>query len=429
MVARVGTSPTPTRVVEVSVHESNIMSPESKKHIYNVSELTRNIRGILEKSFPSLWVEGEVSNVRLPSSGHLYFTLKDAESQLKCVMFRNLNQSLKFELKDGLQIVAAGQITVYEKRGDYQLLVETAEPKGRGALQLAFEQLKEKLEKEGLFKKEHKKPIPLLPMRIGVVTSPTGAAIRDILNIVGRRFSRVGIIINPVRVQGKGAAEEIARAIDEFDEIPDMDVLILSRGGGSIEDLWAFNEEIVARSIFHCKIPVISAVGHEIDYTIADFVSDLRAPTPSAAAELVIAEGEKLIERITTSTDRITGAITTYLSRLSDRVQTLQQAYGIRRIEDRLREYIQEIDDYRDTMGKTVIHILELSHGDLENVIGKLSTLNPQSVLKRGYSLAFKLPERKLIKDVSMIKKGDRVEIKVERGSFVSRVEKKSGQE
>ncbi len=426
MVARVGTSPTPTRVVEVPVHESNIMSPESKKHIYNVSELTRNIRGILENSFPSLWVEGEVSNVRLPSSGHLYFTLKDAESQLKCVMFRNLNQSLKFELKDGLQIVAAGQITVYEKRGDYQLLVETAEPKGRGALQLAFEQLKEKLEKEGLFKKEHKKPIPLLPMRIGVVTSPTGAAIRDILNIVGRRFSRVGIIINPVRVQGKGAAEEIARAIDEFDEMPDMDVLIVSRGGGSIEDLWAFNEEIVARSIFHCKIPVISAVGHEIDYTIADFVSDLRAPTPSAAAELVIAEGEKLIERITTSTDRITGAITTYLSRLSDRVQTLQQAYGIRRIEDRLREYIQEIDDYRDTMDKTVIHILELSQAKLENVIGKLSSLNPQSVLKRGYSLAFKLPERKLIRDVSMIKKGDRVEIKVERGSFVSRVEKNS---
>lgn len=399
---------------------------ETKKHIYSVSELTRNIREILENNFPSLWIDGEVSNAKLPSSGHLYFTLKDAESQLKCVMFKQQNRFLKFELKDGLQVVARGKVTVYEKRGDYQLLVETVEPKGFGALQLAFEQLKEKLEKEGLFKKEHKKPIPLLPMRIGVVTSPTGAAIRDILNVVGRRFSRVEILINPVRVQGKGAAEEIAGAIEELDEIAELDVLIIARGGGSIEDLWAFNEEIVARSIFRCTIPVISAIGHEIDYTISDFVADLRAPTPSAAAELVIAEGEKLMETIATASDRITGAIGTYLSRLKDRVETLQQAYGIRRIEDRFREYVQEIDDHRETMQKSVLHMLELSKRDIENMLGKLSSLNPQSVLKRGYSLAFKLPERKLIRDVSTIKKGDKVQIKVEHGSFVSRVEKKS---
>jgi exodeoxyribonuclease VII large subunit len=192
-------------------------------------------------------------------------------------MFRHVNQSLKFGLKDGLLVIACGGITVYEKRGDYQLLVEVLEPKGRGALQLAFEQLKEKLEKEGLFRDEHKKAIPLLPMRIGVVTSPTGAAIRDILNVIGRRFSSVHVIINPVRVQGEGAAEEIAAAIQEFGDMGDVDVLIVTRGGGSIEDLWAFNEEVVARGIFRCRIPVISAVGHEIDYTIADFVADLRA--------------------------------------------------------------------------------------------------------------------------------------------------------
>ena len=396
-----------------------------EKHIYSIAEITRNIRQILEMNFSGLWVEGEVSNVRAPSSGHLYFTLKDAESQLKCVMFRHRNQFLKFDLKDGLQIIAHGEITVYEKRGDYQLLADTLEPKGRGALQLAFEQLKEKLEKEGLFSNEHKKPIPLLPMRIGVVTSPTGAAIRDILNVTGRRFSRSEILINPVRVQGEGAAEEIARAIQEFDEMGNVDVLIVGRGGGSIEDLWAFNEEIVARSIFRCRIPVISAVGHEIDYTISDFTADLRAPTPSVAAELVVAEGEKLTERIRTAEERITLAVKIYLSRLVERVETLQQEYGFRRFHDTLRQYAQQVDDYRNAIGMRIKTIVQFREKTLENVIGRLVTLGPESVLKRGYSIALKLPGRKLIKDISIIEKGDRVEIKVFKGSFISKVETK----
>ncbi len=395
-----------------------------KKHIHSITEITRSIRQTLEMNFSSLWVDGEVSNVRAPSSGHLYFTLKDAESQLKCVMFRHRNQFLKFELKDGLQVIAHGEITVYEKRGDYQLLADTLEPKGRGALQLAFEQLKEKLEKEGLFSNEYKKPIPLLPMRIGVVTSPTGAAVRDILNVTGRRFSRTEILINPVRVQGEKAAEEIARAIQEFDEMGNVDVLIVGRGGGSIEDLWAFNEEIVARSIFRCQIPVISAVGHEIDYTISDFVADLRTPTPSAAAELVVAEEEKLTERIRTAGERITLAVKTYLSRLTERVETLQQEYGFRRFQDTLRQYAQQVDDYRDAIGMRIKTIAQFRRKTFENVAGRLVTLGPESVLKRGYSIALKLPDRKLIKDVSIIEKGDMVEVKVFKGSFISKVEK-----
>lgn len=400
------------------------MNPEPRT-ILTVSELTRNIKGILESNFSDLWVEGEVSNVRIPSSGHLYFTLKDKDAQLKCVMFRYLNQSLKFELKDGLLVIAYGKVTVYEKRGDYQLLVETVDPKGRGALQLAFEQLKEKLEKEGLFRDEYKKPIPLLPMRIGIVTSPTGAAIRDILNVIERRFSRVKIIINPVRVQGEGAAEEIARAIDEFDKMGNLDVLIVTRGGGSIEDLWAFNEEVVARSIFRCRAPIVSAVGHEIDYTIADFVADLRAPTPSAAAELVVAEGDKLLERVSTANERIKSTVKAYLSRLMDRVKTLEEGYGFRRFEDSLRQYVQQVDDLGEDLRLRMETVIQLQKSYLENIAGKLATLGPESVLGRGYSLAFKLPEGKIIRDVAIIEKGDRVEVKVQHGSFISKVEEK----
>ena len=394
--------------------------------VLTVSEVTRNIREILESGFPDLWVEGEVSNVRVPSSGHLYFTLKDKESQLKCVMFRNLNQSLKFELKDGVLVTAHGGITVYDRRGDYQLLVEVLEPKGLGALQLAFEQLKEKLEKEGLFREERKKPIPFLPRRIGIVTSPTGAAIRDILNVIGRRFANVEIVINPVRVQGEGAAEEIAKSIRELDEMGNMDVLIAGRGGGSIEDLWAFNEEVVARAIFLSRTPVISAVGHEIDYTISDFVADLRAPTPSAAAELVVAEEETLVERILSNRGRMLLAVGTYLSRLGEKVQTLYRDYGFRRFEDSLHQYSQQVDDLGESLVSRMERLLQLQRNYLESISGKLVTLGPESVINRGYSLAFKLPGREIIKDVAVIDKGDMVEVKVRRGSFISRVEEKN---
>lgn len=252
------------------------------KHIYTVSELTREARMLLESAFPAVWVEGEISNFSIHSSGHMYFSLKDENAVLNCAMFRSENQQLKFGPKDGMQVLCFGRISIYDKQGRYQLYVQTMEPKGLGALQLAFQQLKERLQKEGLFDAAHKKPIPFLPQRIGIVTSPTGAAIRDILNISTRRFQNIHIIINPVRVQGEGAAIEIANAIKEFNEYAKLDVIIVARGGGSLEDLWSFNEEIVARAIYDSKIPVISAIGHEVDFTIADFVADFRAPTPSA---------------------------------------------------------------------------------------------------------------------------------------------------
>src|SRR3989338_4507395 len=247
------------------------MADERKeKRIYSVSELTRYIRVIIEDSFPGIWVEGEISNFTLHSSGHIYFSLRDANAVLKCAFFRRANEKLKFRLKNGMKVICFGSISVYEARGDYQLIVEEIEPKGIGALQLQFEQLKEKLQKEGLFDAKHKVPIPFLPTRIGIVTTPTGAAIQDILNIARRRFSNVEIIINPVKVQGADAKDEIAGAVRQFNKLKNIDVMIVTRGGGSMEDLWPFNEEVVARAIYGSEIPVISAVGHEIDYTISD---------------------------------------------------------------------------------------------------------------------------------------------------------------
>ena len=270
----------------------------SSRSILTVSQLTSEIKTLLERNFDHVWVEGEISNLRLPGSGHLYFTLKDEKAQIRGVMFRLQNRLLKFEPKDGLQVIGYGRITVYEPRGDYQIILDYLEPKGLGALQLAFEQLKEKLAAEGLFDPARKRPIPHLPQKIGIVTSATGAAIRDILRIIDRRFANIQILLYPVRVQGQGAAQEIAQAIQALNHLPDVDVMIVGRGGGSLEDLWAFNEEIVARAIFSSRIPVISAVGHEVDFTIADFVADLRASTPSAAAELVVRNKVELVQNL-----------------------------------------------------------------------------------------------------------------------------------
>ncbi|HUT84984.1 MAG TPA: exodeoxyribonuclease VII large subunit, partial [Thermodesulfobacteriota bacterium] len=278
-------------------------------HILSISELTQLIKFQLEQSFDYLWVEGEISNFRIPSSGHFYFTLKDEKSQIRAVMFRSQNRTLEFSPEDGLSVICRGRLNVYETRGEYQLILDYLEPKGLGALQLAFEQLKQRLAQEGLFDPDHKKPLPQLPRKIGIVTSPTGAAIRDILNIIERRFANVGILIYPVKVQGEGAAQEIATALQELNQMPEIDVVILARGGGSIEDLWPFNEEVVARAIYHSEIPVISAVGHEVDFTIADFVADLRAPTPSAAAELVVRNKDDLIYNLNTVYVRLKNSI------------------------------------------------------------------------------------------------------------------------
>src|SRR5271169_6490493 len=256
------------------------------QNIFSVTDLTRKIKGTLEEGFSGIAVQGELSNFKRHSSGHLYFTLKDEHTQIQCVMWRSRVPTLSVSPQDGMKMIARGNVTVYEVRGNYQLDVSSLQLLGAGELQIAFERLKQKLSTEGLFDQDHKKPLPQFPQRIGVVTSPTGAAIRDIINVVNRRFPSTELILYPVRVQGIGAAEEIASAIDDFNAFGEVGVILIGRGGGSLEDLWAFNEEIVARSIYRSSIPVVSAVGHEIDFTIADFVADLRAPTPSAAAEL-----------------------------------------------------------------------------------------------------------------------------------------------
>lgn len=400
------------------------MKNEAKeKHIYTVAELNKYIRVILEDSFPSVWVEGEISNFLQHSSGHMYFSLRDSGGVLKCAMFQRANAKLKFKPKDGMKVICFGKISVYEPRGDYQLIVEEVEPKGIGALQLQFQQLKEKLAKEGLFDDSHKVPIPPLPTRIGIVTSPTGAAIRDILNVTRRRFSNVEIIINPVRVQGEASKDEIASAIRQFNKLKNIDVMIVGRGGGSLEDLWAFNEEVVARAIYDSEIPVISAVGHEIDFTISDFVADLRAPTPSAAAELVIPKKEDLKNIIDTHAARLRNALVSKLEMLEQRLASLKDSYILRQPLNLITQHQQMIDELCKDMALRIGHLVKLRGEGFKLLTQKLEALSPLAILNRGYSITARLPAGDIIKDAAQLKKGDRVETRLGRGKFVGRVE------
>jgi len=399
------------------------MTDTKEKHIYTVSELTKYVRVILEDSFPNVWVEGEISNYILHSSGHMYFTIRDADATLKCAMFKRSNEKLKFHPANGMKVICLGSISVYAARGDYQLIVKEVEPKGVGALQLQFEQLKQKLRKEGLFDEARKVKIPFLPTVIGIVTSPTGAAIRDILNVARRRFSNVEIIIYPVRVQGDGAKDEIASAVRDFNKFGSVDVLIVTRGGGSIEDLWAFNEEAVARAIYDSDIPVISAVGHEIDYTISDFTADFRAPTPSAAAELVIPNKDDLVNLLGANVTRLKNALSGKLEFLAERLTALKDSYILRQPLNIVTQYEQRIDDLRKDMALGIDHIVKMRNEKFGTLAGKLSVLNPLSILGRGYSVTTGVTDGAIIKDSKSIKKGDEVETRLGRGSFVSRVE------
>jgi len=437
------------------------------EHIYTVTELTRGIRSLLEANFGRVWVCGEVSNLKRHSSGHVYFTLKDDQSQLSIVFFKSDAARLRFKLEDGLQLNIEGRITVYERRGNYQLIASTAEPVGYGALQLAFEQLKKRLGEEGLFDEERKKPLPRFPQRIGVVTSPTGAAIRDILNVIERRFSTVEVILYPSLVQGEGAAEQIAAGIGTLDREGKVDVIIAGRGGGSLEDLWAFNEEVVARAIFECKTPVVSAVGHEIDFTIADFVADLRAPTPSAAAELVVQERETIISEIAQLREGLMRSVEACLTQLEHRLELASSSYGFRRPLDMLLQYEQQLDDLSERLvelqdrrlddcenrlstararllaarpdkvvaalrdrlnsaGRMLAeragNVLARRGAALAELAAKLDSLSPSAVLARGYSIAYRAG--KILKDSAAAKAGDRVDIKLYKGSLVCAVEK-----
>ncbi len=386
--------------------------------IYTVSDLTTEIRALLEDSFSGVWVEGEVSNFHHHSSGHLYFTLKDQESQIRAVMFRAQNRQLRFRPQDGLAVLVYGEVGVYERRGEYQLVVEYMEPKGLGALQLAFEQLKAKLQAEGLFDEARKRPIPMLPRRIGVITSPVGAAIRDILHVLRRRFAGVDVLIYPVTVQGDQAPPEIVDALRELNRRGGLDVLILARGGGSIEDLWAFNEEMVARAIADSKIPVISAVGHEVDYTIADFVADLRAPTPSAAAELVIARKDELAQRLDDLEARMTGVVRSRLHALAVRMAALDRHLRLLNPIERIRLQRRRLMElWKDLTGWADRRLGVLS-GQVGALAGKLDSLSPLAILSRGYSICLRLPGHEIVKESASLVAGDEVEVRLHRGSL-----------
>ncbi len=413
--------------------------------IFSVNEIVSRVKGSLERRFPEVWVQGEISNLRAAPSGHAYLTLKDSAAQISAVCFRPVFSRFKFDPADGLEVVARGKISVYTTRGQMQFIIETMEPVGHGALQLAFEQLKEKLAKEGLFKESRKKPLPQLPSRIGVVTSPTGAAIQDILRVLKRRNDRVDVLIYPSRVQGESAANEIACGIEELNRRGGLDVIIIGRGGGSLEDLWPFNEEIVARAVYASEIPVISAVGHEIDFTISDFAADLRAPTPSAAAEMVAGARTELVGKLEQLTSRIVRAIRYRIQCKKDDYNRLVSSRGFLDTESRLNMMVQRLDELELRLNSAPLQMFGPRKSDLkqleralpismdhylvrissgwQNLDGKLKAFSPLRVLERGYAIVTAAGTGAVVRDPSQIEKGDLVSITVAKGSFPARRE------
>jgi exodeoxyribonuclease VII large subunit len=435
--------------------------------IYTVSALTEEIKDLLEEHFDFVWLEGEISNFRSPSSGHYYMVLKDEKAQIRAVMFRPQTRYLKFTPEDGMGVIAQGRVGVYQPRGEYQIILDYLEPLGIGALALAFEQLKKKLAAEGLFDEEIKRPLPFLPQRVAVITSPTGAAIRDFLKIIHRRFANIEIIVVPVKVQGDEATAEMVEALDTVNRELHVDVIVLTRGGGSLEDLWAFNQEELALAIRASRVPVVSAVGHEIDITISDLVADLRAPTPSAAAELIVMEKESLIGRLNEIRSRLELHTKTNLSNLNQRLMLLakglrdprkriadswlrlDELHGwlLRRIELTIRErqkkmmaegralllhspmkilasLEQRIHFQERTLLLMILKRLKENRMALSHFGERLQDLNPNSVLKRGYSITRKLPAKMILKDVSSLKKGDRVNVTLAKGELDCLIEK-----
>ncbi len=433
--------------------------------ILTVSDLTTLLRTHIETTFGDVWVEGEVSNLRVPSSGHVYFTLKDSASQLRAVLFRSAGRFLRFALEDGIHLICRGRITVYEPRGDYQMIVEYAEPKGVGALQLAFEQLKERLAAEGLFNPARKRALPFFPRRIGVVTSPTGAAIRDIIQVAHKRFPGVQIVLNPVPVQGEGAAEEIAKAIAELNDAGGLDVLIVGRGGGSLEDLWAFNEEVVAWAIASSRIPIVSAVGHETDYTIADFVADLRAPTPSAAAVLVVRDQQELlkhlqgfweravqavrvgvrdrrkcveaerralldpaalVERAMLRRDdlemRLRMALASKVREVRTAVEALRHDVLLQSPVHRIRQELAMLPQLRTRLEQRIRVALALGRRSLLAVADTLHSLSPLAILGRGYSITRRWPDMTLLRAAADVAPGDGIHVRLASGELICEV-------
>ncbi|MHC4876733.1 MAG: exodeoxyribonuclease VII large subunit [Planctomycetota bacterium] len=393
----------------------------------SVSQLTHEIKELLEGTLSTQWVAGEVSNCRPARSGHVYFTLKDEHSQISAVMWRSTAQRLGFELRDGQEIVAVGRVEVYAPRGSYQLIVQQAIPQGMGALELKLRQLKEKLAAEGLFEQARKRPIPRLPKRIALVTSPTGAAVRDMLQVITRRWPNVNIVIVPVAVQGARAAPEIAAALRKVASIPEVDVVITGRGGGSLEDLWAFNEEIVARAIAACPIPVISAVGHEIDVSISDLVADVRALTPSEAGELVVPIQAEYFEAL----DEVRNRLVNSLKQRAVRARMQLDALASRRVftnpTQRIHQLEERIDELNDRLTRAVRNRVETSRNSIARLADSLNSLSPLGVLARGYSMTFQLDKDDtrgaLVTDASDTSTGDRLLTYLNAGRVISRVE------
>lgn len=385
------------------------------QYVLSVSEINRYIKEIISRDLilSNLWVRGEISNYKNHYSGHMYFTIKDETSLIKCVMFRTYNSSLKFVPENGMKVIIKGYISVFERDGQYQLYAEEMQPDGIGSLHIAFEQLKRKLEAEGLFDTVYKKKIPVMPKAIGVVTSSTGAVIRDILNVLNRRFHNFNLKLYPVAVQGESAPRQISRALDKLNELKSVDVIIIARGGGSLEELWAFNEETVARSIFKSQIPVISAVGHETDFTIADFVADMRAPTPSAAAELVMPEKAVILDRIESMTARIRNAVKRNYSLNAAKLEKIKNSMIFKQPYDRIYQERLRLDILSKYIYKGLAISQERKKSRLGLLVGKLDALSPLTILARGYSISKSLETGSIIRSVNNVKSGDAIQINV----------------
>ena len=447
--------------------EQETLIGSSKPDIYTVSDLTAQIKDILEEQFDFIWIEAEISNFRSPSSGHYYMVLKDEYSQIRAVMFRPQTNYISFVPEDGLKVIARGRISVYQPRGEYQVIIDYLEPLGVGSMALAFEQLKKKLAEEGIFDDDLKRPLPFLPRHVAVVTSPTGAAIRDFLNIALRRFTNLEITIIPVKVQGEGAAEEIIEAITLANNELDADTIVITRGGGSLEDLWAFNHEDLAYAIRESAIPVVSAVGHEIDITISDLAADLRAPTPSAAAELLVAEKEAIEKNLIDFRDRIVNGFRYYLNNAEQSLNALKK--GLRdprkdiadswlrldELESRIKRQVsvlindnknrlrnqerslflnsplkliarhREVASYRyQFLVLSMERVTEEKRGKFDLYSEKIKDLSPYSILDRGYSITSRIPDKKALRSASEVKTGDRANINLSDGSLECLVEK-----
>ncbi len=398
-----------------------------KAKVFTVSEVNTYIKLLLEKDLflSYIYVKGEISNLKIHTSGHMYFTLKDKYSRIKCVMFKSSLSKVKFRPEEGMQVVVRGYFSIYERDGQYQLYSESLILEGTGELYKAFEQLKERLQEEGLFDKNRKKPLPFYPKNVAVITSPTGAAVRDIISIAKRRNPNINIWLYPVLVQGPGASAEIAQGLSYINTLDNIDVIITGRGGGSIEELWAFNEEIVARAIYNSRIPVVSAVGHETDYTIADFVADIRAATPSAAAELVVPELQQLKTYIKKIDSQIYLGILSYVKDKRTRLDNIAKSYAFRNIETKVINLRQTLELLKDKLSDNILDYVKNNRDNLKQNIEKLSILNPASNLLRGYSYVKKEEDGLLVTSAGQISEGEDIRIFMKDGNILATVKSK----